>query len=170
MVMRGDADARGGQRDTGGDAAGAVADEHMAAVNAAGDDVVAAAVSGQAADGNDGGVGHARQNGLDEHLFLVTAVEALGDDMTTGEDHGDIVWRQADLTADEVAVGTDAKEVGGEGIDFVAADLVEKILLAVEVGFFHNIKIRQDQPSGSRPYQRNGDIGTQAAKSGDADL
>ena len=64
-------------------------------------------------------------------------------------------------------IGRDLLQIVAQRLGFAETDLIGFLLLAVEIGNVHPIKIDQNQLADAGPGQRNRDIGTETAETAD---
>ena len=67
----------------------------------------------------------------------------------------------------QICFGIDAMQIFQRCVNLMPADLVHKIVLAIEIALLDIVKIHKDQLADSQAGQRNSHIGTQAAEPGD---
>ena len=113
--------------------------------------------------------GHLRENHFGEHGFRFRIVKCLADDVRIPQKLRRIVFRNPDGVCFDLQIRCDFTEIFRECLRFADSDLIRLVLLTVEIGDVHPVKVDQQQLPDSRPCECNGDPRSQSTQPADCD-
>ena len=158
----------GGQEPTTrGELAGPVAAEVETGGDAAGADLIGRAQARHAGGGHHILGGEALQHGVDQKGLVLRGVEGLADDPAVRQEGVQVVLSHPGGVDGHGDVGGGGGQDVPQGLCFGTPQLGGEILLSVEVGQVHPVKVDEMEPAHSGPGQTEGQVGAQSAQSAD---
>ena len=109
-------------------------------------------------------ISHFGKHGICKHCFAFRIIKCFADDVNVLQKHCGIIFRNALCVRFKLDIRIDFPKVIRQSIRFIHTDLRCLILLTVEIGNIHTVKINEYQPSDTCSCERYGDIRAKTAK------